>query len=415
MRPNGGGSINSIATVKRLTWCCCCAALGVLVACTGTEQGEREAAPPATPAATVVSPSVAAPSTSPTNVGGCNRRGVRARVGHRCQLRSSLGPRTPRRPRARRHVRPAVTADYRFENSLADSVGAAAELSAIGADATGFIDEAVFGQTRPVLTFDRGSGLALTPASAVVGSEYTHRAGVPLRSPRWLGEDRRLQRRHGGLRPVQPGRTDGFLSDRHRLGRGARSRLVRPRRAHQGRHRHRRRLCQRGEAAVLPRHGRHRRDRRQRHPSAVQRRHRHTGRGLRRSGVPDPAVRRAAHRQRGRRARRRVAHRPAHPRRRRSVAARGGRSGPLQRRRAGHQTRRGAVQRRRRTGRPRPRDPEHAADPLPHRVDEQDDHRRRHPPTRRGRQDRAHRTCRRLPHRLPQRRTSPPPSPSITC
>ena len=66
-----------------------------------------------------------------------------------------------------------VTADYRFANSLADSVGAAAELSAIGADATAFIDEAVLGQTRPVLRFDRGSGLALTPASVVVGSEYT--------------------------------------------------------------------------------------------------------------------------------------------------------------------------------------------------------------------------------------------------
>ena len=61
-----------------------------------------------------------------------------------------------------------MTADYRFENSLANSVGAAGELSAIGADAIGFIDEAVLGQTRPVLRFDRGSGLALTPASVVI-------------------------------------------------------------------------------------------------------------------------------------------------------------------------------------------------------------------------------------------------------
>lgn len=66
-----------------------------------------------------------------------------------------------------------VTADYRFENSLADSVGAATKLSAIGAHATGFTDEAVLGQTRPVLTFDRGSGLKLTPASAAIGSEFT--------------------------------------------------------------------------------------------------------------------------------------------------------------------------------------------------------------------------------------------------
>jgi hypothetical protein len=66
-----------------------------------------------------------------------------------------------------------VTADYRFENSLADSIGAATELSAIGAHATGFVDEAVLGQMRPVLTFDRGSGLELTPASVAIGSEYT--------------------------------------------------------------------------------------------------------------------------------------------------------------------------------------------------------------------------------------------------
>jgi len=78
---------------------------------------------------------------------------------------------TPRESQAPRQT--VVTADYRFENSLADSVGAATELSGIGAHATGFIDEAVLGQTRPVLTFDRGSGLELTPASVVIGSEYT--------------------------------------------------------------------------------------------------------------------------------------------------------------------------------------------------------------------------------------------------
>jgi hypothetical protein len=43
----------------------------------------------------------------------------------------------------------------------------------IGAPATGFIDEAVLGQTRPALTFDRGRGLELTPASGAIGGEYT--------------------------------------------------------------------------------------------------------------------------------------------------------------------------------------------------------------------------------------------------
>ena len=54
-----------------------------------------------------------------------------------------------------------VTADFRLENSLTDSVGVGPEFSAIGADSTEFVDEAVLGPTRPVLAFDRGSGLAL--------------------------------------------------------------------------------------------------------------------------------------------------------------------------------------------------------------------------------------------------------------
>jgi CubicO group peptidase (beta-lactamase class C family) len=94
-----------------------------------------------TTAATSVSPRVATPSTSP--------------------------------PEGQATGSAEVTADYRLENTMADSVGTAAELSAIGADATRFVDEAVLGQVRPVLTFDRGSGLALTPASSAMGSEYT--------------------------------------------------------------------------------------------------------------------------------------------------------------------------------------------------------------------------------------------------
>ncbi|MFC5931149.1 hypothetical protein D6T64_13485 [Cryobacterium melibiosiphilum] len=47
---------------------------------------------------------------------------------------------TPRESQAPR--RTIVTVDYRFDNSHADSVGAATELSTIGARATGFIDEA---------------------------------------------------------------------------------------------------------------------------------------------------------------------------------------------------------------------------------------------------------------------------------
>ena len=49
MRPNRPS--HGVDTAKHLRWCCCCAALGVLVACTGAGEGERQAArpPPATP------------------------------------------------------------------------------------------------------------------------------------------------------------------------------------------------------------------------------------------------------------------------------------------------------------------------------------------------------------------------------
>ena len=172
MRPNRGRPIHGVDTAKHLRWCCCCAALAVLVACTGAGEGERDAAPRVTPTATVESPSVAAPSTSPNTsparANGCPGPGAPPPP---AALEPPAEPAAPPDSQVSRQA--TVTADYRFENSLADSVGAAAELSAIGADATGFIDEAVLGQTRPVLTFDRGSGLALTPASVVIGSEYT--------------------------------------------------------------------------------------------------------------------------------------------------------------------------------------------------------------------------------------------------
>ena len=72
-------------------------------------------------------------------------------------LSEALAPRTAR-----------ITADYRFENSLGSSVAAAPELTAIRADSTGFTEAAVFGQTRDVLTFHRGSGLSLIPTSGVI-------------------------------------------------------------------------------------------------------------------------------------------------------------------------------------------------------------------------------------------------------
>jgi hypothetical protein len=67
----------------------------------------------------------------------------------------------------------AVTADYRFQNSLATSVGTALDLVKIGQGSSGFADEAVLGHTRTVLRFARGSGLSLAPTAGVIDSrEY---------------------------------------------------------------------------------------------------------------------------------------------------------------------------------------------------------------------------------------------------
>ena len=113
-----------------------------------------------------------APSTSPTT-SAAQPGGCQGPVGSQAPAGLEPAPDTAAPPESQAPRQARITADYRFENSLANSVGAATELSAIGVDATGFIDDAVLGQTRPVLTFDRGSGLMLTPASMVIGSEYT--------------------------------------------------------------------------------------------------------------------------------------------------------------------------------------------------------------------------------------------------
>jgi Tol biopolymer transport system component len=67
-----------------------------------------------------------------------------------------------------------LTADYGFENSLASSVGGAPDLAEAGDVATGYADDTVLGQARPVLTFSGFTGLSLSPSSEVIeGGEYT--------------------------------------------------------------------------------------------------------------------------------------------------------------------------------------------------------------------------------------------------
>ncbi len=65
-----------------------------------------------------------------------------------------------------------LCADYRLENTLASTDGKAPALAPLGDNA--FAREEVGGAVRPALRFPKGSGLAITPATAVVaGDAYT--------------------------------------------------------------------------------------------------------------------------------------------------------------------------------------------------------------------------------------------------
>ena len=140
-----------------------------------TRSASTVSTPPAVSAPSISSSDSATSDTPPptaTVIGstaqpdGCPSTGGATGPGPTPESGAPLADQAPRLAR--------VTADYRFENTLINSVGPGTELSAIGAaDASGFIDEVVLGQLQPVLAFDRGSGLVLTPASAVIGSEYT--------------------------------------------------------------------------------------------------------------------------------------------------------------------------------------------------------------------------------------------------
>lgn len=67
-----------------------------------------------------------------------------------------------------------VTGDYRFQGSLASSVGTAPDLVDIGKGSSDFTDEDVHGDVRTVLRFSRGTGLSLSPAAGAIDShEYT--------------------------------------------------------------------------------------------------------------------------------------------------------------------------------------------------------------------------------------------------
>ncbi len=69
-------------------------------------------------------------------------------------------------------VAEAVAADYRFEGTLASSVGAVPNLAEFGNDPGGFTDDAALGRT--VLRFAGGGGLVVAPPNAAIqGGTYS--------------------------------------------------------------------------------------------------------------------------------------------------------------------------------------------------------------------------------------------------
>jgi hypothetical protein len=65
----------------------------------------------------------------------------------------------------------ALTADYRFQNTLTSSVGAAPALANVGAGVNAFATETVDSVSRTVLTFPQDNGVALTPTTSVTAND----------------------------------------------------------------------------------------------------------------------------------------------------------------------------------------------------------------------------------------------------
>jgi len=68
----------------------------------------------------------------------------------------------------------ALRADYRFQTTLASSVGAPSALTDLGPAANSFATESVNGSSRTVLTFPNGNGAQLAPTTGVIPNDnYT--------------------------------------------------------------------------------------------------------------------------------------------------------------------------------------------------------------------------------------------------
>ncbi|MBI4552274.1 MAG: T9SS type A sorting domain-containing protein [Candidatus Latescibacteria bacterium] len=64
-----------------------------------------------------------------------------------------------------------LVADYQFENTRSSSVGTPPALTDLGSGSNAFIVDTIDGQTRTVLAFPEGNGLALSPTTGVILNE----------------------------------------------------------------------------------------------------------------------------------------------------------------------------------------------------------------------------------------------------
>jgi hypothetical protein len=63
--------------------------------------------------------------------------------------------------------------DYRFQNTLAPSLGLGPPLANLGPGTNGFASESVFGSLQPVLTFPQHNGVLMTPAGIPGGTAFS--------------------------------------------------------------------------------------------------------------------------------------------------------------------------------------------------------------------------------------------------
>src|SRR5258706_1116530 len=77
---------------------------------------------------------------------------------------------------------PTPTADYVFNGDLTSAVAGAPALTVVGGGVTAFASEAVYGPARMVLTFPKGTGVALAPTTSVLSDSGVYTVMVLVRN-----------------------------------------------------------------------------------------------------------------------------------------------------------------------------------------------------------------------------------------